>query len=49
MAAARERCWKSGKRGGVGGDRDAEELEDEAGIDGYWDSGMETGDAQVGK
>ena len=48
-AAARERCWKSGRRGRGVGDRDAEESEDGSGSDGYQDAGKETGDAQVGK
>ena len=48
-AGARERRWKSGRRGGGGGDRDAEESEDGAGSDDSRDAGAETGDAQVGK
>ena len=48
LAVARERRWKSGRRGGGGGDRDAEESEDKVGSDRYRDAGMETGDAQVG-
>ena len=46
-AVARERRWKSGRRGGGGGDKDAEESEDWAGRDGSRDAGTETGDAQV--
>ena len=45
LAAARERCWKSGRC--CKGDREAEESEDGAGSDGYRDAGTETGDAQV--
>ena len=47
--AARERRWKSGRHGGGGIDRDAEESEDGAGIDRSRDAGTETGDSQVGK
>ena len=47
---ARERRWESGRRGGgVGGDRDAEESEDEAGSDRYRYAGTETGDTPVGE
>ena len=49
LEAARERRWKSGRRGWRGGDRDAEDLEDGAGRDGSQDSGTDTGDAQVGE
>ena len=49
LAAARELCWKSGRRGRGGGDREAEESETDVGRYGYWDAGMELGDAQVGK
>ena len=46
LVVARERRWESGRRGGgVGGDRDAEESEDEAGSDRYRYAGTETGDA----
>ena len=48
-AELRERCWKSGRHGGVGGDRDAEDSEDGAGSNGSWDAGTYTGDAQVGE
>ena len=49
-ASARERRWKSGRRGGGrGGDRDTEESEDEAGSDGSWGARMDIGDAQVGE
>ena len=46
---SRERRWKSGRRGGGGGDRYAEESEYWAGSYGSQDAGMETGDAQVGE
>ena len=49
LAAARERRWKSGRRGRGGGDNDAEESEDVTESDGSRDAGMETGDAQVEK
>ena len=45
--AARERRWKSGRRGEGRGYRDAEESEDGAGRDGSQDSDTETGYAQV--
>ena len=47
LAVARERRWKSERRGWDGGDRDAEESED--GARRYWsrNAGTETGDAQV--
>ena len=47
--AARDRRYKSGRRGGGGGERDAEESEDGSGSDGYWDDRTETGDAKVVK
>ena len=46
---ARGRRWKYGRRGGDGGDREAEESEYGVGSDEYWDDGIETGDAQVGE
>ena len=46
-AAARERHWKSVRRGGSRGDRDAEESEDGAGRDVYQNAGMGTGDDKV--
>ena len=49
LAAASERRWKSGSHGGGKGYRNAEESEDWAGSNGYRDSGMDTGDAQVGE
>ena len=49
LEAARERRWKSGRRGGRGGDRDTEESEDGAGRYGSRDSGIEKGGAQVGE
>ena len=49
FSAARERRWKSGRRGGGGGDRVVAELESNAGIDGDRYDGTETGDAQVGE
>ena len=48
-AAARERRWKSGRRGGGGGDMDTEESEDGAGSDGSRDAGTETGDVHMGE
>ena len=48
-AVARERRWKSGRRGGGGGDMDAEESENGSGRYGYRDSGTDTVDAQMGK
>ena len=47
LAAAREWRWKSGTRGGDGGDRDTEESEYGAGNDGSRYAGTETGDVQV--
>ena len=47
--AERERRWKSSRRDKGGGDRDAAELEDDAGRDGYRDDLTDTGDAQVGE
>ena len=49
LAAARWWCWKSGRSGEGGGDREAEESKDESGIDESRDAGTETGEAQVGK
>ena len=49
LVAARERCWKPVRRGGGGGDRDAEESEYGSRINGSRDAGTETGDAQVGE
>ena len=49
LATAWERCWKSGRIGGGGGDRDTEESEYGAGSDGSRDAGTETGDTQVGE
>ena len=48
-AAAREKRWESGRRGGGGGDRDADVSEDGAGSDGSRDAGTETSDAHVGE
>ena len=48
-AAERERRWKSGRRGGDGGDRYAAESEEGVGRYGSRDDGTETCDAQVGK
>ena len=48
LATVRERRWKSVWRGRCGGYRDAEESEDGARSNGSQDSGMDTGDAQVG-
>ena len=47
LASARERRWKSGRRGGGKGYRDADESEYGAGSDGYRDVGTDTGNAQV--
>ena len=47
--AARERHWKSGRRGGGGGYKGAEESEYGAGSDGYRDAGTDTGETQVGE
>ena len=47
LPAARERRWKSGRRGGGRGDRGADESDNGAGSDESWDSGKETADAQV--
>ena len=47
--ATKERRWKSGRRGGGGGDRDLEKSEDGSGSDGSQDAGTETGDSQVGE
>ena len=47
--AARDRRYKSGRRGGGGGERDAEESEDGSGRDVSRDAGTETDDAQVGE
>ena len=50
LVTARERHWKSDRRGkSGGGDRGAEESEVGAGSYGSWYDGTETGDAQVGK
>ena len=50
LATARERRWKSDRRGESGGEyRDAYESEDGEGSDGSWYSGTDTGDAQVGE
>ena len=49
LVAARERRWKSVRRGGGGGDIDTMELEYGEGSDGSRDASMETGDAQVDK
>ena len=49
LEAARERRWKSDRRGGGGGDREVAELDTVSGSDGYWYAGMETGDTQVGE
>ena len=49
-AAARERRWKSGRRGDIGGwERDVEESEYGAGSNESWYAGKETGDAAVGE
>ena len=49
LEAARERRWKSGRRGWRGGDRYAEDSYYESERCGYQYSGTETGDVQVGK
>ena len=49
LASAMEQRWKSGRFGGRGQYREAEESEDEAGNNGSWDAGTETGEAQVGE
>ena len=49
LAAARDRRWKSGRRGGGEGNRNTSESEDGAGRNGSWDAGTETGDTKVGK
>ena len=46
---ARDWCCKSGRCGGIGGDRDGAESEDGAENDGSRYSGQKIGDAQVGK
>ena len=49
-AVARERRWKSDRRGDSGGgERDTEESEGGAGSDGSQYAGTEIGDYQVGK
>ena len=47
LAAARTRRWESGRcgEGGVG----REESESDAGSDGPWYAGTDTGDSQVGE
>ena len=49
LAEARERRWKSGRRGRGRRDMDAEDSKYGTGSDGYWDAGTEKGDTQVGK
>ena len=50
LSTAKERRWKSGRRGErIEVDREAEDSEDGAGSDESWYSGTETGDVQVGE
>ena len=48
LTAARERRWKSGRRGGSRGDREKVELEYDAMSDGHRYAWTDTGDAWVG-
>ena len=49
LAPARERHWKSGRRGEGGGGREVADSESGAWNDGHQYAGTETGDAQVVK
>ena len=52
LAAERARCWESGRRGEGGGGEGGggrEVAESNAGRDGPWYTGTETGDAWMGK
>ena len=49
LAAEMEQRWKSGRRGGGGGNRDADDSDDGAGSDGSRDAGTQTGDTHVGE
>ena len=44
LVAARDRRWKSGRRGEGGGGREIAEWKSNTGIDGPWYSGTEIGD-----
>ena len=45
LPAARERRWKSGRHGGGRRDREVADSESDAGRNGPWDAGTDTGDA----